>query len=196
MKKLNIGIDIDGTVTEPYYWLPAANRYFNTQVKPEEITDYEIHKAMGIERQDYERFYAAYGRMLHGNAKLRAGVHETLHGFSASHGLHFITAREEDMRDISADWLQKHDLPASTLWHVGGRNKSVQAKKLGCDVFLEDCYQNAIMLAEAGIPVLLLDLNYNQGTLPKIVTRVKNWHQIRRTIESMSGQMDEMQTAM
>lgn len=28
MNNLNICIDIDGTITEPYYWLEISNKYF------------------------------------------------------------------------------------------------------------------------------------------------------------------------
>ena len=29
---INIRIDIDGTITEGYYWLNAANKYFGTKI--------------------------------------------------------------------------------------------------------------------------------------------------------------------
>lgn len=185
MKKMNIGIDIDGTVTEPYYWLPRANRYFNTDVKPEEVTDYAIEKVLGIQREDYDRFYAIYGKTLHSEAKIRPGVSEVLNRFAPHYGLHFITAREETMRDVSVEWLKKYYIPLDTISLVGGQNKSHQAKKLHCDLFLEDCYENALLLADAGIEVLLINCNYNQGPLPKNVTRVKNWFQIKHIIESI-----------
>ncbi len=188
MKKLNIGIDIDGTVTEPYYWLPRANRYFNTNVRPEEVTDYAIDKVLGIQREDYDRFYAVYGKALHSEARIRPGVSEVLNRFAPDYGLHFITAREEAMRGVSLDWLRKYYIPLDSISLVGGRNKSHQAKKLRCGLFLEDCYDNALMLAEAGIEVLLLNCNYNQGPLPQNVTRVKNWVQIRHIIENISKQ--------
>ena len=188
MRKLNIGIDIDGTVTEPYYWLPRANRYFNTNVKPEEVTDYAIDKVLGIQRKDYDKFYATYGKALHSEAKIHPGVSEVLNRLAPDYGLHFITAREETMRDVSVDWLRKYYLPLDTISLVGGQNKSHQAKKLHCEVFLEDCYENALLLSEAGIHVLLLDCSYNKGPLPQNVTRVKNWYQIRHMIENISKQ--------
>lgn len=33
MDKLNICIDIDGTVTEPYYWLNIFNKHFKKNIK-------------------------------------------------------------------------------------------------------------------------------------------------------------------
>ncbi len=42
MDNLNICIDIDGTITEPYYWLEISNKYFKKNIKPEDITVYNI----------------------------------------------------------------------------------------------------------------------------------------------------------
>ncbi len=35
MKNLNICIDIDGTITDPYYWLNITNKYFNKNITEE-----------------------------------------------------------------------------------------------------------------------------------------------------------------
>ena len=51
--KLNICIDIDGTITEPYYWLELANEYFGKNIKPYEVTKYEIHEVLNMPREDY-----------------------------------------------------------------------------------------------------------------------------------------------
>jgi len=50
MKNLNICIDIDGTITDPYFWLNIANKYFNKNVTIDKVTEYEIDKVMGITR--------------------------------------------------------------------------------------------------------------------------------------------------
>jgi uncharacterized HAD superfamily protein len=38
MKNLNICIDIDGTITEAYYWLDLCNQYFNKKIEKKEVT--------------------------------------------------------------------------------------------------------------------------------------------------------------
>ena len=38
MKKLNICIDIDGTITEPYYWLDCCNKHFKTNITEKDLT--------------------------------------------------------------------------------------------------------------------------------------------------------------
>ena len=57
MNNLNICIDIDGTITKAYDWLDSANKYFNKNITEDQVTEYEIHQVMGVERHEYEDFY-------------------------------------------------------------------------------------------------------------------------------------------
>lgn len=76
MKRFNLCIDIDGTVTEPFFWLKKANEYFKTEVQPQNVTEYEIHEMLNIPEKDYVDFYNQYGVELHRDAKLRLGANE------------------------------------------------------------------------------------------------------------------------
>jgi len=194
MRKLNIGIDIDGTVTEANDWLLEANRYFKKSIQPKDVTRYEIEKVMGVTKEEYDEFYALCGEKIHTDTKMRFGVQEVLKSLSKNHGLHFITAREEKMRDVSVGWLRQNKIPMDTITLLGHANKAGQAKELECSLFVEDSYNNAMHLAKAGIDVLLIDCSYNKGHLPKNVTRVHNWFEIRQIIKNISF-MPEYQLA-
>jgi len=183
MKKLNICIDIDGTATEPYYWLERANRYFDRQLKPEDITAYEIHRMLDVEEDDYNEFYELYGKLLHRESKARFGASEIIQNLYRQHNIHFVTARKEIMRETSIEWLERHQMPMDAIWHLGSHYKAAKARELNSDLFIEDCYSNAIQLAKAGFEVLLIDCTYNKGPLPENVTRVKNWFEIAKLAE-------------
>lgn len=178
MKKLNLCIDIDGTVTEPYYWLERANRYFDRQLQPEDITAYEIHKMLDIEEDDYHEFYDLYGKLLHRESKARFGASEAIQDLYHQHRIHFVTAREEKMRETSIEWLERHQMPMDSISLLGSHYKVAKARELNSDLFIEDCYNNALQLAQAGFEVLLIDCSYNKGPLPQNVTRVKTWSEI------------------
>jgi len=186
MQKLNICIDIDGTVTEPYYWLERANLYFGTQIKPEDVTSYEINKILGVEEDDYSEFYDLYGKLLHKESEARFGASEIIKRLYQNHNIHFVTAREEKMTETSKEWLARHEMPLDTLTHLGHPNKVEKAAELSSDLFIEDSYSNAIQLAQAGFDVLLIDCSYNKGPLPLNVLRVKNWFQINKIAEIRS----------
>ncbi len=186
IKQLNICIDIDGTVTDPYYWLEKANWYFNMSVKPDEVTQYDIHKVMEIEEDDYLEFYNLYGNAMHRDAKVRFGVSQIIQKLYPNHKIHIVTAREDKLERTSIEWFAKHDIPIDTIAHLGTHYKVDKAIELESDVFIEDSYNNAMQLSAAGFEVLLIDCTYNRGALPTNVTRVKNWFEIYQIVLSLS----------
>lgn len=196
MKNLNICIDIDGTVTEPYYWLADANWFFNKQVQPKDVISYEIHKVMGVEKQAYDVFYDQLGEDMHRKAQIRPGVKEVIDRMTGLHQIHFVTAREEMMREVSLEWLQKHEIPFDTISLLGSCHKADTAKHLQCDLFIEDSLYNAQELARAGFDVLLVDCYYNKAILPPGVVRINDWYQIERIAADLSRKKAQLQLAM
>lgn len=196
INKLNLCIDIDGTVTEPYYWLKRANEYFKTNLKPSDITVYDIPKILGVQQKEYDEFYHRYGEMLHQESKMRPGASEIVHKlYDAGQKIHFVSAREAKMEKIRAEWLAKNNIPLDSLTLLGHANKVGKAAELRSDFFIEDSYENMKQLAASGFEVLLIDCNYNKGDIPPNVTRVKNWFQIFRLIGQKANQLSELQIA-
>ena len=196
MRIQNIGIDIDGTITEPYYWLPRANRYFNTQVKAREIKEYDIHKVLGIKLEEYDEFYRIYGKTLHQEAGIRAGAREVINRLYMQYRIHIISAREAKMQEVTLEWLNRYQIPMDSVSLLGSCEKVPRARALGCDIFIEDKYENAVQLAQAGIEVLLIDSGYNKGELPAGVTRVRTWSQIEKVITSRLYSYQELEIAL
>lgn len=178
MNKLNILIDIDGTVTEPFYWLKQANRYFNMNLDPRVIRNYEIHEALGVSSEEGQAFYDMYGESIHQEAKERRGASQIVTRLAEDHSIHFVTAREAKMKQVSEYWLKKHAFPMDSLTLLGSHDKVKSAYSLECDVFIEDRYENAVQLATEGFRVILINCSYNQGPLPKTAIRVNTWEEI------------------
>ncbi len=195
MRGLSICIDIDGTVTEPHYWLRRANEHFGRNVKPQEVTCYEAHQALGIPEENYATFYHACGEQLHAESQIREGVQPVLTELFRNHSLHFVTARDEKMRDVSVEWLARHGIPLHSISLLGHPNKVQKARDLQSDFFLEDSLDNAVQLASAGFRVLLVDCSYNQADLPPNVTRVKDWYEIERIINQHAYQQSQTKAA-
>lgn len=185
MRKLNICVDIDGTMTEPYYWLDAANNWFNTSVSPEQVTEYDIHKVLNIKRSDYLAFYDSFGEMLHRQAEPREHAARVLNELAKHHNIYYVTAREERMKTVSEEWFEMHNMPSAPLYLLGSHHKAYQAKLLNCDVFIEDKFENAIELAMADIKVLLIDCTYNRFATILDTERVFSWLDIERKINML-----------
>ncbi|NMC57480.1 MAG: hypothetical protein GYA50_09695 [Eubacteriaceae bacterium] len=178
MRTLNLCIDIDGTVTDPYYWLECANRHFNTNAKPKDICSYKFSDALKVTQEEYDNFYSVYASEIHGKAKIRLDAKHAITYLAKNHNIHYVTAREKKYADITRQWLNKYNLPAHSLTLTGNTDKRQNAKELNCDIFIEDSLDNALQLSSAGYEVLLIDCTYNKSVLPSNVIRVYNWYQI------------------
>lgn len=186
MKNLNICIDIDGTITDPYYWLSYANQYFNLNITENEVTEYSIHKILNIEEKAYLKFYEELKVEIHSKQPLRKDVKEILDILHKYNNLYFVTAREKSLELLTFSYLLNNEIPFDEVFVLGTHNKVPKANELNCNIFIEDSYDNAISLSENGFKVLLLDTNYNRLPLNSNITRVNNWNEILQIINEIS----------
>lgn len=186
MKNLNICIDIDGTITDPYYWLSYANEYFNLKVTEDQVTEYDIHKVLNIEENAYLKFYEELKAEIHSKQPLRNDVKEILDILHKYNNLYFITAREKSLELLTFSYLLNNEIPFDEVFVLGTHNKVPKAKELNCNIFIEDSYDNAISLSENGFKVILLDTNYNRLPLNSNITRVDNWNEILQVINEIA----------
>ena len=186
MKNLNICIDIDGTITDPYYWLSYANKYFNSNISESEITSYDIHKILNIKQSEYLEFYENFKVEIHTNQKLRPDVKDILDELHKLNYLYFVTAREKSLELVTFLYLLNHEIPFDEVFLLGTHNKVPKAKDLNCDIFIEDSYDNAIELSNNGFKVILLDTNYNRLPLNNNIIRAHSWMEISKIINELS----------
>lgn len=186
MSALNICIDIDGTITDPYYWLGPANKYFNKNITEEQITEYNIHQVMGIDEHEYEVFYEENKFKLHSEEKIRDDAKPVLDLMSIIHNIYFVTARGKELEFLTHLYLRKNEIPFDGLYLLGSPCKVDKAKELKCNVFIEDSYDNAVQLSREGIMVLLMDTNYNRKPLYDNMIRVCSWKAILAILNELS----------
>ena len=192
MNNLNICIDIDGTITDAYYWLDFCNEYFSTNIAKEQVTEYAIHNVLGVKEEEYNEFYNKNKFILHEDQLLRENVQEIITKLSENNNIYFVTARDKSLGMLTHRYLRKNNIPYDDLLVLGSHYKVNAAKELDCNVFIEDNYENAIQLSTAGFKVLLLDTNYNRHPLNENVTRVYNWNEIYEIIEKLLSQSKAM----
>jgi uncharacterized HAD superfamily protein len=188
MNTLNICIDIDGTITNAYDWLDIVNKYFNKNITEDQVTEYEIHQVMHIERYEYEDFYNKNKFKIHSEQKLRDDAKLVITVLNQIHNIYFVTARDRELETLTHLFLRKNEIPYDNLFVLGSHYKVDKAKELTCSIFIEDNYTNAIQLSEAGFRVLLMDTNYNRKPLNDNIVRVYNWKEIFLIINELSSQ--------
>jgi Uncharacterized conserved protein len=185
MNNLNICIDIDGTITDAYYWLDFCNEYFNTNITKEQVTEYAIHNVLGIKEESYNNFYDKNKFELHEDQPLRDNVQEIITKLSNDNNIYFVTARDTSLSMLTHRYLRKNNIPYNDLLVLGSHYKVNAAKELDCNIFIEDNYDNSIQLSNAGFKVLLIDTNYNRLPLNENITRVHNWKEIYEIIKKL-----------
>lgn len=185
MKNLNICIDVDGTITDAYYWLDLCNEYFNKSVTEEEVTEYFIHKVLGVPAEEYIEFYEKFKFRIHSEQKIRQDAKAIIKRLYMLHNIYFVTAREKSLTILTHSYLRKNKIPYDDLFVLGSHYKVDIARNLSCDVFIEDNYDNAIQLSSAGFKVLLIDTNYNKQPLTENITRVYGWNEIYEIIDKL-----------
>jgi len=178
MKNLNICIDIDGTITDAYYWLDITNKYFNKNITEQQVTEYYIHEVMGIDLKEYDEFYDKNKIAIHSQQKLREDVQIVIKRLSALHNIFFVTAREKSLTMFTHSYLKENKIMYDDLFVLGSHYKVDKARELKCDIFIEDNYDNAINLSNEGFKVLLIDTNYNRKPLNSNIIRVYDWKDI------------------
>ena len=178
MKKLNICIDIDGTITDPYYWLTYANNYFNSDIIESQVTCYDISKVLNVKQSDYLKFYEKFKFEIHSKQMLRKDVKKVLNNLYEHNNIYFVTARDKSLELLTFLYLKKHQIPFDEVFVLGTHNKAPKAKELNCDIFIEDCYENALQLSNNGFKVILINTNYNRLPLNKNIIRADNWNNI------------------
>lgn len=195
MKNLNICIDIDGTITEPYYWLDFANKYFNINVSKDNITEYDIAKCLNVSREAYDSFYEKNKFYIHSIEKIRNDAKPILNLLYENNNLFFVTARDKSLELLTNQYLLKNNIPHDGVFVLGSYNKVPTAEKLNCDIFIEDSYENAILLSKHNFNVLLIDTNYNRFPINSKITRVYNWNEIYEFISNYNKNIENRREA-
>ena len=185
MKNLNICIDIDGTITSPYHYLPYLNSIYNKKLTEEDFTTVYWAELYGDTLEGMlDKLHSKYMNS-YSEAKVVEGVKDVIDELYKDNNLFFVTARNYSLTQITQDWLKKQQLSQIPLYSLGTDNKLHKANELKCDIFIVDHPNNALNLANGGIKVILIDCNYNKGVEHQNITRVSYWKEIKDVIDKL-----------
>lgn len=76
--------------------------------------------------------------------------------------LGYVTSRPVDTA-VTEAWLDEHGFPARPVYTVGVDTSKVDVlKKAGCEIYVDDRYENFVEINQAGICCYLMDTPHNQ----------------------------------
>lgn len=168
---MRVGIDLDGVCHD----LVGSYRRFlehmgHTHPTPDP-TEWDFCESWGVSREEFLTHLREgadeifNGEMLAGAL---AGLRALLGG---GHEVHFITHRPDEARHVTYRWLLRHGLPTRNLYFVEHKHE------VPVDIHLDDHFETAVAMAEAGVRSFLFDRPWNRGALPASVDvhRVRSW---------------------
>lgn len=178
---MRIGVDIDGVVSDSYpVWLQELNLHYGKNITV--IDDYEMHLVFDVPRDDMNSFFVSNVERLLMTPNPVPGAKEGIETLlREGHEIIYVTARTPEEKEITVQWLTKHEIPHEheRVLFSGFKSKVDLVKQWEIEVFIEDYQVNAKAIAECGVPVLLLNASYNQGKqLLTGITRCQSWNEI------------------
>lgn len=176
--KPRFGIDIDGTVTCPSTLIPHINKQYNTNITLADVVEYDFLSAFPypVDRAEFQSWFSQNEPTMYRVSEVAKHAKQVLSDWHKQFELYYISARGENVLDVTYEWFSKQSIPYDNITLIGSHNKVQTAKNFAVDAFFEDKHDNAVVLAEElNIPVILFDTPYNREPVPNNVFRVNNW---------------------
>jgi uncharacterized HAD superfamily protein len=188
MKRLIIGIDIDGVIVDfGSVILPILSEVCARPVCYQDLCSWDLSKALNIDKKTMTN---TWEQILDSDLLRHAPpIKGAIEGLSAlsKHEIWLVTSRSKSMQRLTLSWL--NDNKASYNHLVFGRHGNKHSVGPAFDVFVEDFIEEVRAIAEAGIFTILLDQPWNKTTrLPKNCKRVYEWNTILRLISNLEGE--------
>ncbi len=185
MKRLTIGVDIDGVIADyAAVMLPVVSEVCGRPVSVQELRCWDLTLALGIDEAQVAHIWEeTLGTDLLRHAPPIEGAISGLSMLS-KHEIWLVTARPASLKSITLSWLAENNVRYDhiVLERYGDK---VQAGR-GFDVFVEDRLDEACSIAEAGVFSILLDQPWNQSPLlHRNCRRVFDWSGIIALVNAL-----------
>lgn len=184
-KKLNLCIDIDGTLTDPYFFIPYLNEITGKELTIDDYISNDWNIIYGTEHSEiYAKFDHLYADV-YLEAEMRKDAQDVLYKLIEKYNVWYVSARGMCVNEVTQKWFVNNKLDYSKAYLLGNNHEKIQiANKLKCDYFIEDDPKNAKIISQAGFKVILLDNNYNKKVDGDKIYRVNNWAEAVQIIEN------------
>ena len=187
MKRLTIGLDIDGVIAEAVNaMLPVITEVCNRPLSPEDINRRDLGEALNIDEKSVRYIWE---KTLETDLLRHASpIDGAVAGLSelGRHEIWIVTARPAFLRDLTVAWFQENNIRYDHIVFDRMGDKISAGPEF--DVFVEDFIEKARIFAHAGIFTLLFDQPWNQvDVLPENCQRVHDWSTVVKLINRLEG---------
>lgn len=186
---MNIGIDIDDTISDTYeVQFNIAQYYTINELKRDgkikelnNLTTHFYNKYLhSWTEEEEEEFFTKYYKDCLEKIKPKMYARELLDVLKQEgNNIYLITARfdwaDVKAEDVTKKWLEEYQIPYDELI-VEAKDKAKIAKECNLDIFFDDSYENCKKVAETGIKTYLMDSRVNRGIdEDEKIERIYSW---------------------
>lgn len=184
---MNIGIDIDDTITCTYETLLpmiAFNYGMNLNKLLEQKPTYRMLRST---LPNYDNFVVNHFSSMAKIVPLKSGVREVLKRLKdEGHKIIFITSRNSleynDPYKLSYNYLKLNNIPFDKLI-VNAKDKAKECVLEGIDLFIDDNTKHCIAVQKNGIPTLQFSNSFVRENSK--LNRVNSWDEVYQKVQEM-----------
>ena len=185
IKRKNIGIDIDDTITNSSEVFIKYAKQYNKEHGIEfriDTTQLDVSKAFGWSDDNYKEFVKTYLKEILTEAQPKEYAIDVIKRLQdEGHRIILITARHERELDdpyiFTKRWLELNNVNYDKLI-VNSKKKAISCLENGVEIYIDDNYRNCMeTYKELHIPVFLFDTVYNKNnkisSWPELYLKIK-----------------------
>ena len=199
-EKMNIGIDIDDTISETFETLlPYSQKYTiedlkkksNIKMQGDLSNHFYIVYMNEWNEQEAKNFWEKYYAEILRQLNIKKFASNVIHQLrQEGHKIFLITARwdmsKDNVQEITKQWLNDHQVEYDQLF-LNVENKLQLAKENNIDLFIDDSFSNCKNIADnTNAKVFIMNTKMNEALNDDKIQRVYSWPEIYNLIESKS----------
>ena len=192
---MNIGIDIDDTISDTYevsfnYAQKFTIEELNKSGKIKKLTNLQTHMYCTDlhqwNEQEEKKFFDKYYKTIIEEVQPKKFAVETIKQLKQKgNTINLITARFEseffDIKEETIKWLKSNNINYDNLY-VNVGDKLTIAKKNNIDIFIDDSFKNCRSMADNGIKIYIMDSRVNGNLNSENIIRVYSWPHLYQEI--------------
>ena len=193
---MNIGIDIDDTISETFETLvPYSQKYTIEDLKRESDlemrSDFSNHfyivDANKWNEEEAKAFWEKYYPEMLRKLNIKKFASEVISRFKKEgHKIYLITARWEmradNIREITTKWLEENNVEYDEIF-LNAEDKLKLVKENNIDIFIDDSFTNCKKIAHnSNAKVYIMNSKVNESLDDEKIERVFSWPEIYHLI--------------
>jgi uncharacterized HAD superfamily protein len=181
--KMNLGFDIDGVISDfVKTFIGLVKRRYDLVLREADIYCHDLNLVLGISIEERNQLIRD---TLKEDLALNAGAKEVIEKlYSEGHRIFILTARPEDLAEVTRAWLKKKGIPYTERVQLNEGKKYLA--KADLDLIVEDNLEDALEWSQRVKNILVYDHPWNQTLNVKgLIKRVYNWDEILSEVQRL-----------